>query len=159
DLGVDVAADVEASARYAETHKPVIPKQPKAAKKKGALPVVAPVGVVATDDKPPVHRAGMEGPMQLLARAAEAPSARPDALEAFARYLATTGGDAKPEHKSRDLARRAAEAQPTVKRLLFAGQLAEGRNQLREWVDKAVALAGPKNADLDILLARAQLAQ
>jgi hypothetical protein len=65
----------------------------------------------------------------------------PAALEAFARYLASTGGDSKPEHRARDLAQRAAEAEPTVKRLLLASQLAEDRNQTRVWVDKAAALA------------------
>src|SRR5262249_2322251 len=45
------------------------------------------------------------------------------------------------EHRARDLARRAAEADPTVKRLLLAGQLAEDRNQEREWVDRAAARA------------------
>ncbi len=97
--------------------------------------------------------------MQALGKAAEAGGARPEALEAFARYLGTTGGDARPDHKARDLASRAAEAQPTIKRLLFAGRLAEDRNQNRAWLDKAKALAGPKSRDLEVLLADAQLAQ
>src|SRR6185312_8547384 len=85
------------------------------------------------------------------------PHPPPAALEAFARYLAMTGGDSRPEHRSRDLARRAAEAEPTVKRLLLAGQLAEGRNQEREWIEKAAAKADPH--DVDVLLAQAQLAR
>ncbi|HVY46631.1 MAG TPA: DUF3857 domain-containing protein, partial [Minicystis sp.] len=86
--------------------------------------------------------------------------AAPAALEAFARYLATTGGDAKPEHKARDLAGRAADAQPTVPRLLFAGRLAEDRNQERAWLERAKALAGAgAGRDVHVLLVEAKLAQ
>ncbi|MEJ7734654.1 MAG: DUF3857 domain-containing protein [Polyangiaceae bacterium] len=96
----------------------------------------------------------------------------PASLEAYARYLAVTGGDPDGEHKARDLARRAAEAAPTVRRLLLAGDLAEDRNQRREWIGKALAQAGvrddgrtlPRNMTgarreelLDVLLAKAQL--
>jgi cellulose synthase operon protein C len=101
----------------------------------------------------------IEGPLQAFERLTRDANAKPEVLEAYARYLAGTGGDARPDHRSRDLARRAAEAAPTVKRLLLAGQLAEDRNQQREWVDRAEALAGAGHRDVEILLAEARLTQ
>src|SRR5262249_25542596 len=67
------------------------------------------------------------------------------------------GGDSRPEHRARDLASRAAEAEPTVRRLLLAGQLSEDRNKEREWVERAAAIAGPR--DVDVLLAEARPAR
>lgn len=81
----------------------------------------------------------------------------PAALEAFARYLRATGGEGRGEHRARDMARRAAEAKPTVDRLLLAGDLAEDPNQLRSWVDRAAALAG--DGDARVLRARIRLAR
>jgi tetratricopeptide (TPR) repeat protein len=80
-------------------------------------------------------------------------------LEAFSRYLYTTGGDDHTEHLARDLASRAADAHPTVARLLLAGELAEDRNQRRARVDKAAELAGGADKDVDVLLAQAVLAR
>ena len=80
-------------------------------------------------------------------------------LEAFSRYLYATGGDDHTEHLARDLASRAADAHPTVARLLLAGELAEDRNQRRARVDKAAELAGGAEKDLDVLLAQAVLAR
>ncbi len=97
----------------------------------------------------------VEGPMQAFERLTSVPKPTPASLEAYARYLAMTGGDAAPEHKARDLSRRAAEAEPTVKRLLLAGQLAEDRNQQREWIERAAALAGAEHKDIHLLLAQA----
>ncbi|MCC6552817.1 MAG: DUF3857 domain-containing protein [Polyangiaceae bacterium] len=99
----------------------------------------------------------IEGPMQAFERVASAAKPSPAILEAFARYLMLTGGDAEGEHRARDLARRAAEEEPTVRRHLLAGQLAEDRNQQRAWVERAAALAGAE--DVDVLLAQARLAQ
>jgi tetratricopeptide (TPR) repeat protein/transglutaminase-like putative cysteine protease len=124
-------------------------------------------------------KGGVEGPMQafrrLLGKLAEPedPKAKDDAdakakppseteaslLESFARYLSTTGGDDHHEHLSRDLASRAADAHPTVARLLLAGELAEDRNGRRARVDKAVEIAGGADKDIDILLAQAVLAR
>lgn len=123
-------------------------------------------------------KGGAEGPMQafrrLLGKLAEPedPKAKDEdekakppteaeaaLLESFARYLSTTGGDDRREHLSRDLASRAADAHPTVARLLLAGELAEDRNQRRARVDKAVELAGGADKDVDILLAQAVLAR
>lgn len=140
DLGVDIVADPAASNDVKAKSKP----DPK-----GKPAVKAAIA--------PAKKAAIEGPMQELERRTSDPKATPAELEAFARYLSSTGGDSKPEHKARDLARRAAEAEPTVKRLLLTGQLAEDRNQLRVWVEKAAALAGPGHRDLDVLLAEAQL--
>ncbi len=81
----------------------------------------------------------------------------PAALEAYARYLRATSGEGRGEHRGRDMARRAAEARPTVDRLLLAGQLAEDPNQLRGWVDRAAALAG--EGDPRVLRARIELAR
>jgi tetratricopeptide (TPR) repeat protein len=81
----------------------------------------------------------------------------PGDLEAFARYLRVTNGEARGEHRARDLARRAAEKSPTVDRLLLAGELSEDPNQMRGWVDQAAALGGER--DPRILRARARLAR
>ena len=144
DLGVDVVADPASSTAASIEAK----GKPDAKGKPAAKAAVA-----------PAKRAEIEGPMQELTRRTSDSKASPAELEAFARYLSSTGGDSKPEHKARDLARRAAEAEPTVKRLLLTGQLAEDRNQQRVWVEKAAALAGPGHRDLDVLLAEAQLAR
>lgn len=120
---------------------------------------------------------GVEGPMQAFRRQLgklaepEDPKATEDAkakppteaeaagLEAFARYLWSTGGDDRTEHLARDLASRAADAHPTVARLLLASELAEDRNQQRERVEKAAELAGGADVDVDVLLAQAVLAR
>ncbi len=81
----------------------------------------------------------------------------PADLEAFARYLRVTSGEARGEHRARDLARRAAEKSPTVDRLLLAGELSEDPNQMRGWVDQAAALGG--DSDPRVLRARARLAR
>ncbi|MEP7125985.1 MAG: DUF3857 domain-containing protein [Byssovorax sp.] len=162
DLGIEVAADPSASTPVdADTKKakarPPVKGTERAPKSKPAAPAAA-----ATATAPAsaiAKKAAIEGPMQELERRTSDPKATPAELETFARYLSTTGGDSKPEHKSRDLSRRAAEIEPTVKRLLLAGQLAEDRNQTRVWVEKAEALAGAGHRDLDVLLAEAQLAR
>jgi tetratricopeptide (TPR) repeat protein/transglutaminase-like putative cysteine protease len=147
DLGVEEVAEPEASvAAIRNARKP-------------AGPAVK-LGEAAKQAKPAAPKPGrLVGPLQAFERAASGGKPGPALLEAYARYLFVTGGDSKAEHKARDLARRAAEAEPTVARLLLAGQLAEDRNQQREWIEKADALVGPKHDDLDVLLAKAQLAQ
>lgn len=113
------------------------------------------------------------GPIQAFERLTSGPKPAPSALFEYARYLSVSGGDAAPEHKARDLAARAAEAEPTVERLLLAGNLAEDRNQEREYVAKAAKLAGlddsgkiaggdapkaPPHLALDVRVAQAKLA-
>ena len=150
-----------------------------------ADPSLAPVKIEKADAKDAKDKSaasskgGVEGPMQAFRRALgklaepDDPKAKDDEdakkkpptdaeaalLEAFARYLTTTGGDDHREHLARDLASRAADAHPTVARLLLAGELAEDRNGRRARVDKAVELAGGADRDVDILLAQAVLAR
>jgi len=79
----------------------------------------------------------LEGPVQTFERltAGTKPNARD--MEAYARYLFLTGGSPRGEHRSRDLAARAAEAEPTWERAILAADLAEDRNQARSWVEQA----------------------
>ena len=169
DLAVDVSADAPKEApapgprgKRKATKKPeprlAAVKAPAKAdpKKKGAGKASEKVVAVAPKLGP---ANGPQGPMQLFERAIAGGKAGAPALEAYARYLASTGGDSKPEHKARDLASRAAEAEPTVKRLVLAGQLSEDRNQEREWIERAAALAGPSHREIDVLLVQAQLAR
>jgi tetratricopeptide (TPR) repeat protein/transglutaminase-like putative cysteine protease len=82
----------------------------------------------------------------------------PAAQELYARYLMLTQSDDPAEHMARDLARKAAEKAPTIKRLLLAGELAEDRNQRAMWIDKAEALVTqqtPADDRVAALLARA----
>lgn len=78
-------------------------------------------------------------------------------MELFARYLMVTGGDGHAEHRARDLASRAAELQPTVQRLLLAGELAENRNTRRPWIDQAVAAASTDDEKIRAWRAQANL--
>lgn len=132
--GIEIVPSIEASAAFAD-----------------AMRAAGKAGAKAAPPKP-----GVLGPMQAFEKAVAGDKPSPAALEAYARYLAVTGGDSAPEHKARDLARRAAEAEPTVDRLLLAGELAEDRNQERAWIEKAAAIARPN--DIDLLLAQAKLA-
>ncbi len=174
DLGVEVPADLIAAVTApAPTPPRGAPAKAAAAAPDKGLVVAADKGLVVATDKgavvataaegkakpasKPLPHGGPEGPMQVFEHLVSGPRPAAAALEAFARYLATTGGDSRPEHRARDLARRAAEADPTVKRLLLAGQLAEDRNQEREWVEKAAARADKR--DVEVLLAQAQLAR
>lgn len=78
------------------------------------------------------------------------------AFEAHARYLLLTHGDDSALHLARDLAHKAAEKEPTVERLLLAGELSEDFNTHRVWLDKAEALAGVgAKTSVPLLLARA----
>jgi tetratricopeptide (TPR) repeat protein len=103
-----------------------------------------------------VSQGSLLGPIQAFERAVgDGSKASAGTMEAYARYLVSTGGDPRGEHRARELAQRAAEAEPTVQRLLLAGDLSEDRNQLRGWIERAEKLAQPN--DVDVLLARARL--
>jgi tetratricopeptide (TPR) repeat protein/transglutaminase-like putative cysteine protease len=164
DLGVEAVVDVPTPA----ASKGAGPAGPTADKTKPPTKTEAP-GAPGKGDKSPskdppspqLRPPGpLLGPVQQFERLTSGGKPPAAVLESYARYLAITGGDSKPEHKARDLARRAAEAEPTVRRLLLAGQLAEDKNQQREWVDRAAALAGgPRHRDIEVLLAQAQLAR
>lgn len=80
----------------------------------------------------------------------------PSQLEAYASYLSITGGEADASHAARDLSRRAAEAGPTVQRLLLAASLAEDRNGARRFLEQADALAKTPQDRVAWLLARAR---
>lgn len=100
---------------------------------------------------------GVEGPVQAFERLLKTGGA--EVLEGYARYLEMTGADDPTEHRARELARKAAEKEPTVPRLLLAGQVAESRNQRLTWIERAEALvaegrASPDDA-IEVLLARA----
>jgi transglutaminase-like putative cysteine protease/tetratricopeptide (TPR) repeat protein len=96
----------------------------------------------------------LEGPVQYFTRLTSKANASSAALEAHARYLDETDGDDPAQHLARDLARRAAEREPTVERLLLAGKQAEDRNKAGEWIEKAEKLTKNK-PNRDVLLARA----
>jgi tetratricopeptide (TPR) repeat protein len=101
-------------------------------------------------------QAGPEGPIQLFQKLTEGAHPAPAALEAYARYLAETGGDDPARHEARDFAKQAADAEPTIRRLLLAGRLAEDRNQTGDWIKKAEALAArDPRPNRDVLMARA----
>ncbi len=116
----------------------------------GEVPTVS-----ASRAAPPGPGRTVEGPLQSFERLSS--SNDPVVLEAFARYLETTGADDPTQHRARELARRAADAAPTVSRLLLAGDIAENRNQKASWIDKADALAAKQRLSdperIDLLLA------
>ncbi len=103
-----------------------------------------------------VPRRGPEGPIEQFEKlvGVAAPTARD--LFAYAEYLVYSDADDPAEHLARDYSRRAAEKEPTIERLLFAGLLAEDRNQAAEWLAKAAALAQATGVeDIEVLLAQA----
>jgi tetratricopeptide (TPR) repeat protein len=121
-------------------------------------------GATRWNDKTPTRATtggAIEGPAQAFERLAQ--SGDPAVLEAYARYLGTTGSDDPAEHHARELARRAAEKGPTISRMLLAGELAESRNQRNAWIEKAETLVanGPSTMEekIGVLLARAASAR
>lgn len=145
DLDVEIRADIEASVEAARAASAA------RATKDGAK---------AKAEKPTKEaESGPLGPVQTFEKLVSVKDPKPEALEQYARYLAITGGDPRSEHKARDLASRAAEAEPTVKRLLLAGELAEDRNQRRSWVERASKLTTTENEKRDVLLSEAHLAR
>ncbi|HLK38641.1 MAG TPA: DUF3857 domain-containing protein [Polyangiaceae bacterium] len=104
---------------------------------------------------------GPEGPVQAFERTIAGND--PAVLEAYARYLVSTGSDDPTEHRARTLARRAVDAAPTIQRLLLTASLAESRNQQASWIERAEAVvnAGRATAEdgIDVLLARAAYAR
>lgn len=101
---------------------------------------------------------GVEGPLQAFERMVKTGDAA--VFEGYARYLETTGADDPTEHRARELARKAAEMEPTVSRLLLAGQVSENRNQRVAWIERAEAIVAAGRASVDetiqVLLARAE---
>ncbi len=98
------------------------------------------------------------GPLLAFEGLTEGDRAPSHQLEAFSRYLVATAGDDPTVHQARDLARQAAESNPTIDRLLLAGELAEDYNQHRRWVDQAEQLAlKTARPNIDVVLARASV--
>lgn len=104
--------------------------------------------------KAPAQR--LLGPLQAFEKISA--DKRAASAHAFARYLVDTDGDDPTEHRARDLARRAAEQEPTLERLLLAGELSEDRNQRKDWIDRADALVKKQaRFEEDVAFARAEL--
>ncbi len=99
-------------------------------------------------------KGSVEGPVQVFDRLTKGNASAAN-LEAYARYLYETDGDDSAVHLARDLAVRASDKEPTVKRLLLAAALAEDNNQRGDWITKAEALEGKAQPSRDVLLARA----
>lgn len=117
--------------------------------------------VVVTPKKGPPSKSKIEGPIQAFDRLTTGAGASARDMEAYARYLGLTGGNPRGEHRTRDLASRAADAEPTWERSLLAADLAEDRNQMRERIEEAAALVGPLDVRgrIAVLLSRARLAR
>jgi cellulose synthase operon protein C len=94
-----------------------------------------------------------EAPMAALGDAAQADGASAADLERFARFLSYTGADDPAERLARQLAARAAEMQPTVKRLQLAAALADQRGDVMRFVERARRLA-PRDPEAVLLGAR-----
>jgi len=103
------------------------------------------------------HGSEIAGAIQAFDRLLAASHEAPASLEAYARYLFATGGDAEDDHRARDFAERAARDQPTVERLLLAGEFAEDRNGRRVFVDDAERLLHTKPQRIAWLRAKARL--
>lgn len=115
--------------------------------------------VVAAETKA-APKAGA-GPVQVFEKAVAQDKPSPKDMEAYARYLAFTGGNPRGEHRARDLAAKAADGEPTWERALLAGDLSEDRNQLRARIEQAERLVktGDTRGRLAVLLAKARLAR
>jgi cellulose synthase operon protein C len=113
---------------------------------------------VAHSPKEVLRKTRLEGPLQTFTRLAAAPKPGAQLCEDFSRYLVLSVADDPARHQARDLAQRAAEAEPTVERLLLAASLAEDSNGAARWLDRAEVLAKPGTVELArVLLARAAL--
>lgn len=99
------------------------------------------------------------GPLARLQAAARGARVTAKARDALANYLVYTVSDDPAVHEARDLAQQAAEQEPTLARLLFAGELSEDYNQERSWVARAEQLHGAQRPTADLLLARARVEQ
>jgi cellulose synthase operon protein C len=97
----------------------------------------------------------LEGAVQAFDRLTAGARPRAADLESYARYLFESDGDDPAVHRARDLATKAAEQEPTVRRLLLAAALAEDHNQRGDWITKAEALVAKRTAPREVLLARA----
>lgn len=109
--------------------------------------------------------AAPRAPLVELEAAASGERASAQALEDLARFLAYTGADDPAEMRAKQLAARAADADPAASRLVLAAQLATERGEAMRFLDRAGSGAragtsggGASASDPRILLARARLA-
>lgn len=108
------------------------------------------------DKNPGVGVPSGKGPIQVFDALVRGKNPRAADLANYAEYLQVTRGDDPAQHQARDLAVRAADAEPTVRHLLLAAALAEDRNQRARWLEKAERIAKVQPGDrLQLLLARA----
>jgi tetratricopeptide (TPR) repeat protein len=101
----------------------------------------------------------LEGPVPGFEKLIGTKKPDPRLLEAYARYLRLTSGDDPVQHQAQDLARRAANAAPTLARHLLAAELSDDRNEKREWLNRAQDLVGQNDHPVELLLAQAELAR
>jgi tetratricopeptide (TPR) repeat protein/transglutaminase-like putative cysteine protease len=113
---------------------------------------------VAKELKP---NAKVVGIVQALDASTAGAKASARELEAYARYLSITGGSPRGSHTARDLATRAAKAEPSWQRALLASRLVENANGARVWIDEAAGLVGKGDprGQVAVLLAKAELAR
>ncbi|MFW6051761.1 MAG: DUF3857 domain-containing protein [Myxococcota bacterium] len=97
---------------------------------------------------------GPAAPLAALEEAAAGDSAGAAEQTRLARFLAYSGADDPAEQRARQLAARAADAEPSVDRLRLAASLAETRSEVMRFVERAREL---KARDPDVLLMHAQL--
>ncbi len=108
-------------------------------------------------DKPgaaPTKLGNLKPVLRALEDKANAPKPSARGLENLARFLRDTGADDPAERRAQQLARRAAELEPTPARLLLASAFSDERYEKLRYLDRARAMA-PDNAD--VVLAHAQL--
>jgi tetratricopeptide (TPR) repeat protein len=98
--------------------------------------------------------AAPQAPLAAFEAAAAGDHPTAQALEDLARFLAYSGADDPAEQRAKQLAERAATAEPTAARWVLAATLATARGDASRFVDHAVALAADEPA---VLLARARL--
>ncbi|GAB5543967.1 MAG: hypothetical protein SangKO_037270 [Sandaracinaceae bacterium] len=94
-------------------------------------------------------------PFAALTEAAEGDDASAQALEDLARFLVRTRSDDPAEERARQLAARAAEAEPTIERLTLAAALANQRGESMRFAARARELAAD---DPDAILLEARMA-
>src|SRR5690606_1293641 len=114
------------------------------------------IKAVRNPDSARITRSGL-GPLARLSARLGARKQNVQALDALAKYLVFTVSDDPAVHQARDLAKQAAESEPTVERLLFAGERAEDYNQERAWLSRAERHHGDAPPTLELLLARARV--
>lgn len=157
DLKGKPSRQIEASNDIAHSRTRVSTGKQPAQKAPPAQPATA--ATPAADKRAAAPKPGtpaLMGPVQRFEALTADKNAKPRAFAAYAEYLKLTRGDDPAEHQARDLATRAAEAEPNVANLLLAAELAEDRNQRARWLSQAEALPNKTDAEqLKVLLARA----